>query len=76
MSNGIHDAIQKMLDSHDDGWQLAQHCVVMALERVVNGRIESTAWYWCPPDQPDWMTDALLEQALRQREQTDVIDDD
>jgi hypothetical protein len=72
----IRVAIQQMLDSHGDGWQLAQHCIVMALERVVDGRIESIAWHWCPPDQPDWMTDALLEQGMRQRDQSEVIDDD
>ncbi len=35
----IREAIQKMLDAHGDGWYLAQHCVVMAIERVVDGRI-------------------------------------
>lgn len=72
----IRHAIQKMLDAHDDGWVLAQHCVVMALERVVDGRIESTTWHWCPPDQPDWMTDALLDAALRARESLLCDDED
>ena len=73
--SSIRDAIQKMLDSHDDGWVLAQHCVVMALERVVNGRIESITWHWCPADQPDWMTDALLEATLRERDSAECDDD-
>lgn len=72
----IPDAIQKMLDEHSDGWHLAQFCVVMALERVVDGRIESTTWHWCPQDQPDWMTDALLEAAIRSRECAVCEDDD
>lgn len=72
----IGRAIQKMLDEHSDGWSLAQHCIVMALERVKDGRIESTTWYWCPADQPDWMTDALLEAAMRQREAMCDDDDD
>ena len=70
----IREAIQKMLDAHSDGWHLAQHCVVMAIERVVDGRIESIPWHWAPPDQPDWMTDALLEHAIRSRE--DCCDED
>lgn len=71
----IRDAIQKMLDAHDDGWHVTQHCVVMGLERVVDGRIEAIAWHWFPPDQPGWMTNALLEEALRQREEADADSD-
>lgn len=69
----IRDAIQKLLDAHDDGWSVTQHVVVMGLERVVDGRIEAIAWHWYPTDQPAWMTTALLEEALRQR---DEVDDD
>ena len=72
----IREAIQKMLDAHGDGWYLAQHCVVMAIERVVDGRIENIAWHWAPQDQPDWMTDALLERAIRARDDCCAVDDD
>jgi hypothetical protein len=72
----IREAIQKMLDAHPDGWSVAQHVVCMALERVVDGRIESIAWHWTPPDQPDWMTDALIERAIRARDDCCAEDDD
>ena len=64
----IRDAIQEMLDSHDDGWSVTQHVVCMGLERVIDGRIESMAWFWAPSDQPVWMTGALIESAIRQHD--------
>lgn len=70
----IAEAIQKMLDAHGDGWSLGQYVVAMGLERVVDGRIEAIAWHWHPPDQPGWMTTALLEEALRQRDAADIED--
>ena len=60
----VRQAIQQLLDEMGDGWQLAQHVIVMSLERVTDGRIETIAWYWTPPSQPDWMTTGLLERAL------------
>lgn len=73
--NGIGEAIQQLLDAHGDGWSVTQHCVVMGLERVVDGHIEAIAWHWAPPDQPGWMTTALLEEALRQRDEAEFDDD-
>jgi hypothetical protein len=67
----IADALQRLLDSHEDGWSVSQHVVCMGLERVVGGEIESTAWCWAPPDQPEWMTIALLEHSIKQREETE-----
>ena len=67
----IRQAIQLLLDAHDDGWFVSQHVVVMGLERVVDGRIESAAWHWCPPDQPVWMSRALIAEALDTLEAVD-----
>lgn len=64
----IREAIQAMLDAHGDGWTVSQHVVVMGLERVHDGQIEATAWHWSPAEQPDWMTTALLEEAIRHRD--------
>jgi hypothetical protein len=65
----IRESIQQMLDAHDDGWSLTQHVICMGLERITdNGVIESTAWIWAPSEQPAWMTTALLEEGIRQRE--------
>lgn len=61
----IRQAIQTMLDQLGDGWQVAQHVIAMSLERVSpDGTIETTAWYWSPPGQPDWMTTGLLDAAV------------
>ncbi len=68
----IREAIQTLLDEHGDGWTLTQLVLVMGLERVHDGRIESTAWYWSPPDQPDWMTTGLLDSAMEIREESDT----
>lgn len=59
----IRAAVQAMLDAHDDGWSVTQYVVCMGLERVVDGRIESIPWHWCPPDQPPWMSRALVDAA-------------
>ena len=45
----IRVAIQALLDSLGDGWGLAQHVIIMGIERVVDGEIEATSWYWTPP---------------------------
>ena len=63
----IRQAIQTMLDECGDGWQVAQFVVVMGLERVRDGEIESSPWLWAPPQQPDWQTDGLLEAATEMR---------
>lgn len=69
----IRDAIQMMLDAHDDGWSVSQFVVCMALERVVDGRIESTVWHWSPAEQAFWMTRALVSESL---DAMDAPDDD
>lgn len=68
----IRAAIQATLDEAGDGWTLTQHVVCMGLERVTDGGIEAAAWYWTPPGQPEWMTDGLIEQAARLREDVDT----
>ena len=65
----IRVAIQALLDSLGDGWGLAQHVIIMGIERVVDGEIEATSWYWTPPSQPDWMTDGLIDHGMRLREE-------
>lgn len=64
----IREAIQALLDDIGDGYSLTQVVIAMGLERVTDGDIEATAWYWSPPGQPDWMTTGLLEQAMEMRQ--------
>lgn len=71
----IHAAIQALLDSHGDGYQLAEHVIVMGLERVDGDGIESTIWYWAPADQPLWKTGGLIEMGARMVEAADADDD-
>lgn len=59
----LRDALQSLLDAHGDHWQLAEHLVVMALERVGPDGIESVVWYWAPADQAAWKVTGLLEAA-------------
>lgn len=68
----IRAAIQRVLDVAGDGWHLgANFIVVMGLERLTNGGIETTAWYLHPQDQPDWITDGLLWAVDQMRESAD-----
>mgnify|MGYP000122439858 CR=1 FL=1 len=68
----IREAIQSLLDDLGDGWTLTQLVLVMGLERVHDGRIESTAWYWTPPGQAEWMTTGLFDSAIEIRENSDT----
>ena len=69
----IRAAIQALLDASGDDWTLTQHVILMGLERVTDGRIESTSWYWCPPEQAEWMTTGLIEHAMVLREECDDL---
>lgn len=64
----VRAAVQNILDAAGDGYQVTQMVICMGLERVVDGDIESTSWFWTPPGQPDWMTAGLIEAALEIRE--------
>jgi len=67
-ATGIRDAIQSLLDSQGDGWELAQHVVVVALERIADGQVETGTWCWTPPGQAEWMTTGLLDAVIEARE--------
>ena len=71
----LRNAIQKVLDEEGDGWIVAQFCLALGLERMVDAEIESTAWVWAPADQPDWVTDGLLRAAAELREDADIDTD-
>ena len=73
----IRDAIQVIINEEDQGsgWTLGQFVVVMGLERLNDGRIEATSWYWTPPAQPEWMTIGLLESGIEMRACADIDDD-
>ena len=72
----VRAAIQAKLDELGDGWQLAQHVIVMSLERVTDAGIETIAWYWTPDDQADWMTTGLLDRTLDLNQQANASRDD
>ena len=67
-SDDLRQAIQQLLDSYGDGWLLGEFVLALGLQRVdSDGSLESTAWTYAPPDQPEWMTDGLLEAAAEMR---------
>lgn len=73
----LRTLLQELVDAADDGerWSVGhQVVVVMSLERIVDGRVEGTSWYWTPGGQADWMTDGLLEAAIEMRASADVDD--
>ena len=72
----LRHALQRMLDEEGDGWQLSQHVVVVVgLERVNSGGIESTAWSFWPDGQADYITTGLLDTAMDQRSCVGGLDD-
>lgn len=67
-ADNLFQAIQQLLDSYGDGWIVGHVVLALGLERVgPDGEIESSPWLWCPPHQPDWQTDGLLEAAIEMR---------
>lgn len=65
MEEQLRAAIQNLVDSDGEGWTLGQYVLVMGLERMnPDHTMESTPWYWAPPDQPEWQTGGLLERAV------------
>ncbi len=70
-ADALRAALQSLLDSHGDHWQLAEHLVVMGLERVTADGIEAVVWVWSPGDQADWKNAGLLEAAARLIEERD-----
>jgi len=67
----IQSEIQAVLDAHGDGWTLGPFLILMGLERIDGGEVESTAWMWAPANQPAWLIDGLLAAAERMRENAD-----
>ena len=74
----LRDAIQAVMDELDeerDGWQVGQFLICMALERMdADGRIESCAWHWAPPEQPEWQNIGLLLAAVENNNAAEVED--
>lgn len=64
----LRAALQLLLDEEGDGYSVTQHIVCMGVERLgADGDIQSGAWSWAPPDQPEWMTTGLLEEVINSR---------
>jgi hypothetical protein len=61
MTDPIRDGIQKVLDLYGDGWSISHYVVCMGLERIVDGAIQTCPWRYVPPEQPGYVTDALLD---------------
>lgn len=78
MNDPMRDAIQRiLLDAAGDGWSATQFVIAMGLERInSDGQLETTAWHWAPPGQPDWQTSGLLDHALESLRHSDVEEDD
>lgn len=73
----LRAAIQGLLDEIGDGWSLAQFVVAMGIERMKSdGSVDSQAWYWTPRDQPEWMTNGLLDEVMDMRTASEPADDD
>lgn len=78
LTERIRNALQAIINSEGEGegWALGQFVVVMGLERMnEHGEIEATAWYWTPPNQPEWMTVGLLETGIEMRACSDLTDE-
>lgn len=72
----LRAALQEIIDTAEDadGWSVSQFVVVMGLERIRDGHVEATSWYWHPPDQADWMVSGLLEAGMEMRATCDMDD--
>ena len=72
----LRESLQYMLDCEGDGWQLVHHVVAMGLQKMdANGVITSTTWMVVPAEQPDYVTDGLVQAAEDMRASCDIEDD-
>lgn len=71
----LRAAVQAVLDEDPDGWVVGHFVLAMGLEKIhAGGWVESTAWYYTPPGQAEWMTDGLLEAAVEMRACAEAAD--
>ena len=69
MMDAVRAAIQALLDSDGEGWQVGQWVAVVGIERLQDGGgVEATTWYFTEPYQAEWMTAGLLAAAKELRE--------
>jgi hypothetical protein len=69
----LRAAIQELLDAEGDGWIVNEYVVALGLEKIdASGHIESTAWVWAPSEQPEWVSDGLLQAAVELREHSGI----
>ena len=72
----LRQAIQNVLDSAGDGYQLAHYVVVMGIQKIdADGAVTSSAWLAHPIDQADYVTDGLLNSADEMRAWAGVEDE-
>ena len=71
----LRAALQEILDTEGEGWQVDAFVICLGLERISDGTVESTPWIWMPAEQPDWVTDGLLNASQDLRYITEVDSD-
>ena len=69
-------AIQYLLDCEGDGFQLAHFVVAVGLQKMDStAALTSTSWLAVPSEQPDYITQGLLDSAEGMRATQDIDDD-
>jgi hypothetical protein len=72
----LRAALQYLLNSEGDGWQLSHYVVVLGLQRMdAGGGVENTVWMTVPHEQPDYVTDGLVTAAEEMRACADTEGD-
>lgn len=62
MSEQIRQALQQILDAHEDGWSCASYVVAFGLERITSaGELETSKWWFAPAGQHEDFTARLSE---------------
>ena len=61
--------LQSIFSGPTEPGKFDKDLMLRGIERVVDGEIEATSWYWAPPSQPEWMTDGLIDHGVRLREE-------
>ena len=62
MSEQLRQALQTILDAHEDGWIVGQYVVAFGLERIASdGSMETSKWWYAPSGQHEDFTARLSE---------------
>ncbi len=68
----IREAIQEFLeDALGDDWHVSHYVVAIGLDKIANGELQTSHWWYAPDSQADYVTTGLLVAVDEMREEAE-----